>query len=366
MIAMRYDEPAAPRVYDVGDLPWVEHLIDIAYEARGKPWRELAQRIEHATMKVPQAQRTAMLAALRRQLGGSPQAQQARQLRALVLGAPAVIAGRRHERIARVARQVGRTPEEVEASLWVDLAMERPVLFPAGRPTARDVVAVANLELLMRAARRSHELRIRCDELSIPFAREAMRCGLVLSVKRDDNATTLEVLGPQDLPHATIGYGRALAGWLACLTEQQRFVLDVRCDLGGKPRRLRAASPMILPRYARPVRAKVSAGERLERDLVELGHEVLTEPPPIQVAHHVLLPELSLVHRGERWQVEVLGYSPANVSAQKRRLYRRADASVVLCVDRTLSPGCDLAPGICGYVRCVDIDDLLATLDSSR
>ena len=92
MIAMVYEEPSRiPRLYDASDLPWIGKLVDIVMQSVGEPWRVLVERVEHAPLDVHTSHRSAMLQALRRVLGGASQrARIARQVRALVLGPPAL------------------------------------------------------------------------------------------------------------------------------------------------------------------------------------------------------------------------------------------------------------------------------------
>ncbi|HEX4419910.1 MAG TPA: DUF790 family protein, partial [Kofleriaceae bacterium] len=159
---MVYEEPRVPRLYDSSDLPWIGQLIDLVEQAVGEPWRVLVDRVSHAPLGVHGLHRAAMLQALRRVLGGSAErARIARQVRALVLGAPALEPEERAARLAGAAEQLGTTPEDIESLLWVDLANERPVALPAGRPAEAELAAFANLERIQRWVRRAHELQLR-------------------------------------------------------------------------------------------------------------------------------------------------------------------------------------------------------------
>jgi len=135
VIAMVYEEPSRiPRLYGVDDLPWIAKLVDLAVQSVGEPWRVLVERVEHAPLGVHTSHRTAMLQALRRVLGGAgPRARIARQIRALVLGPPALDPVERAARLAKAAAEFGTTAEDIESLLWSDLAMERPVALPDGR-----------------------------------------------------------------------------------------------------------------------------------------------------------------------------------------------------------------------------------------
>ena len=73
-------------------------------------------------------------------------------------------------------RGSGLAPADVERLLWADLAMERPVALPRGRPAEHALAAVANLERLQRAVRRAHEVELRVSAIATALVRSAARC----------------------------------------------------------------------------------------------------------------------------------------------------------------------------------------------
>lgn len=365
MIAMVYEEPArVPRLYGPDDLPWIGKLVDIVEQSVGQPWRVLVERVEHAPLRVHASHRAVMLGALRRVLGGAGQrARIAREVRAMVLGAPALAPGERDARLAIAAETLGTTPEDIESLLWVDLAMERPVTLPSGRPIEAELAAFANLERIQRCVRRAHDLQLRVWDRANELVRTVARYGLIAQIRRDDDATALDVMGPLALFHSTMVYGRALAALVPLLADHPRFALDIRCELGGEPARLVVAPPVMLPPAVASPRRAPSTAERLVRDLVALGHTVEREPPPIANGEHLLFPDLALERDGAPWYIEVLGFSTREYVTAKLERYRRAGiARVVLCVDLATAPGCDLEAQVCSFTRHVDVDDLLATL----
>ncbi|TMQ08366.1 MAG: DUF790 family protein [Deltaproteobacteria bacterium] len=364
MIAMVYEEPARiPRLYDEADLPWIGKLLDVVEQSVGEPWRVLVERVEHAALRVHASHRAAMLQALRRVLGGAGRrARIAQQVRALVLGPPALDAAERQARLATAAESLGLTADDVEGLLWVDLAMERPVVLPEGRPAETELAAFANLERIQRCVRRAHDLQLRVWDRANELVRMVARYGLISQIRRDGDATVLDVIGPLALFHSTLVYGRALAQLVPLLADHPRFELDIRCQLGGEEARLHVAPPVWLPPAA-TARRRTSIAEQLACDLEALGHAVEREPPPIASDEHVLFPDLALVQGGVRWLVEVLGFSTRDHVAAKLACYRRAAiANVVLCADLATAPGCDLEAQVCGFTRRVDVDDLLAML----
>ena len=364
MIAMVYEEPSRiPRLYGDEDLPWIAALLDIVEQSVGAPWRVLVERVEQAPLAVHVSHRTAMLQALRRVLGGaSERARVARQVRALVLGPPVLGEAEREARLATAAVTLGTTPEDIESLLWIDLAMERPVALPAGRPAEAELAAFANLERIQRCVRRAHDLTLRVWDRANELVRTAQRYGLIAQVRRDGDATVLDVIGPLALFHSTMVYGRALGALVPLLADHARFALDVRCEIGGERVPFQVAPPVLLPPAAARRRAP-SIAERLARNLAELGHAVAREPPPIASGEHLLFPDLAIECDGVRWWIEVVGFATQEYLAAKLDRYRRAGiATVILCVDLASAPGCDFSAQILSFTRYVDVDELLAML----
>jgi predicted nuclease of restriction endonuclease-like RecB superfamily len=362
---MVYEEPTrVPRLYDADDLPWIGKLLDLVEQSAGEPWRVLVERVEHAPLRVHASHRAAMLAALRRVLGGAgPRARIARQVRALVLGAPALGPAEREARVASAAATLGTTPEDVESLLWMDLAMERPVVLPSGRPAETELAAFANLERIGRCVRRSHDLQLRVWDRANDLVRTVARYGLIAQIRSDGDATLLDVMGPLALFHSTMVYGRALAALVPLLADHPRFELDIRCQLGGEEAHLLVTPPVMLPPVMVSPRRAPSIAERLARDLGELGHAVEREPPPIASGEHLLFPDLVVPRDGTRWFIEVVGFSTKEYLTTKLERYRRAGiAHIMLCVDLANAPGCDLEAQVCGFTRRVDVDDLFAML----
>jgi len=362
---MACEEPArSPRLYGDDDLVWIARLLDIVEQSAGEPWRVLVERVEHAPLRVHASHRAAILGALRRVLGGAGQrARTARHVRALVLGAPALAAPEREARLAGAAATLGTTAEDVESLLWIDLAMERPVALPTGRPAEAELAAIANLEKIQRCVRRAHDLQLRVWDRANELVRTIARYGLIAQIKRDGDATLLDVIGPLALFHQTIVYGRALAVLVPLLADHARFELDIRCRLAGELTHVRVVPPVLLPPVVVSPRRPPSVADRLARELAERGLAVQREPPPIVSGEHLLFPHLVVEHDGAPCAIEVLGFSTMDSLTTKLAHYRDAGMTrVILCVD--LATGCELGAPICRFTKRVDPDAVLAMLGS--
>jgi predicted nuclease of restriction endonuclease-like RecB superfamily len=359
------------RFLDHQDASWIGHILDVVEQCVEQPWRILLERVEHAEIDAPPVRVAAMLRALRRVLGGrNERGRIARQLRAGVLGHPALDDAAREQRLAAAAEPLGLAAADVDAMLWADLAMERPVTLPHGRPDAAELAAFANLDRIQRALRRAYgvQLRVRADANEL--VRTALRFGLIAAARRDaSDAIVLEITGPLALFGSTTVYGRALTALAPLLADHASFTLDITCDRDGEET-LRIASPVLLPRAAAPRRSSgPGLAERLARDLDRLGVRVEREPEPIAHRDALLFPELAVEHAGARWAIEIMGFSTEELVTAKLARYREAGVErVVLCVDeqRCRVPATALPCGrVVPFLKRIKAAPLLAALEDA-
>lgn len=320
-----------PKLYGESDLPWIATIVDHVVETRGQPWRALRERLEHAPISGPRVE--AILRALRRITGGgAARTAIARRVRAKVLGHPALDTDTRTARLDEVATAMGMDRDELAALLWIDLADERPVTLPDGRPAEHQLAAYANLDRIQRLVRRARTLRLRIWGDAAPLVRAVARYGLIATVTVAGDATVLDVLGPLSLFHATTVYGRALAQLVPLLVEVHQFELELVWDIGLGPTLLRLASPVLLPPLPL-TRQSPSPAARLARALAPTTH-VDRDPSPIAHGSDRLFPDLVVEHAGRRFYVELVGFATADYLAAKLARYHAAGITdVVLCID---------------------------------
>jgi predicted nuclease of restriction endonuclease-like RecB superfamily len=373
MIAMSHQPITPLRLFEARDLEWIDEMLLLVEESVGQPWRVLLERIEHAPLRVggrsvSDRARKAITHALRRVLGGrAERARIARKLRERVLGHPVLDPQARATRIAESATELGIEPADVESLLWADLARERPVVLPDGRPEPQVLAAIANVDRIQRETRRAREVELRVWDEPHDLVRFAGRCGLIVHVTREpDDAFLLRLLGPLALVHATTVYGRALGALVPLLVEHKRFELDIHCDFASGPHTLRVEPPVMLPPYA--LRLKPSLADRLARDLERRELRVEREPPPLVVtalddeAPPVLFPDLAVERSGIRWYIEVVGFSTTGYLADKLARYAAANARVILCVDAKRSL-VDEHPLIVEFTKRIDPDSVVERID---
>ncbi len=350
--------PTEVRLYDARDLPWISAVLDHVVATTGQPWRVLRERLEHTPIGA--ARVAAMLGALRRLIGGGAERSRiARKVRALVLGVPALDDAACLERLTAAGDRLGLDADAVRELMWIDLANERPVTLPDGRPAELRLAAYANLDRLQRAVRRARELRLRVWGEAHELIRMAARYGLISTVTVDGAVTELQITGPLALFHATSVYGRALAALMPLLAAAPRFELELDCDFGHGPAALRLTSPVLLP-PASDARGTPSAAQRLTRQLRRAAVEVTLDPPPIAHGRAVLYPDLAIELRARVWKIELVGFATADYLAAKLARYRAAGSpDVVLCVDERRAPEAARDPHVLAYTGKLDASTLV-------
>lgn len=354
----------SPHLLGEHDAAWIDRIVDVAVACTGLPWRTLRERLEHGEISASRV--AVVLAALRLATGGgaADRARIARQVRGLVLGAPALDEAARSARIGAAAEQLGLDARGIEELMWVDLANERPVVFPRGRPAALDVAAQANLDRIQRALRRARRVRLRLWSDAHDLIRMIRRRGLVTTVTRaSGGVTVLDILGPLALFHDTGVYGRALGAIAPLLADHARFELELACDLGYGPTRMQIAPPVLLPPASvdRLARSQVA---RLARAFDRLDIDLERDPRPLAYGVDVLYPELAVRTRGRRWLVELLGFATAEHLASRLALYRAAGAGdVVLCVPARRAPKVPEDPHVFRFERRLEATALVAHIE---
>lgn len=301
-------------LYDASDLPWIAIVVDCVMTCLGLPWRVLQERLEHAPIRGPRV--AAILGAMRRMMDGRAQRTKiARKVRASVLGHPVLDDAARTERLASAGDELGIDPSEIESLLWIDLADERPVILPDGRPDESRLAAYANVDRIQRALRRAKHVRIHAWGNAHPLIRMASRYGLLVRVSsnastrddvralevgarldasRRDAHTIIDIVGPLSLFHQTHVYGRALGSVVPLLSGLDRFVVEIDADFGYGIASLRLASPVLLP-PAPTERGKPSIATKIANALDRVRDLVVErDPPPIAHGIDRLFPDLAI------------------------------------------------------------------------
>ncbi|HEX4449399.1 MAG TPA: DUF790 family protein [Kofleriaceae bacterium] len=347
---------------DRDDLPWIGELVDIVVRAEGQPWRVAEAELERVA--APAKQLSAVTSALRKLAGGrAAHARVAREVRAMVLGAPALTETVRAARLDAAAATLGLSPRELEPLLWSDLPRERAIELADGRPDELDIVAHANVQLVQRALGRAYGVHARLwgDDGSV--LRGALARGLIVTATREGDHAALAIVGPLALCHRTGVYGRALGQLAPLLAGCERFELAI--DAGDYA--IAIASPIVLPAVPAIDRAVGYTARKLARDLGKLDRalaiEVLPAPLATSPGGTLVCPDLIV----DGVCVELVGFWTASYLDTKLARYRDANVPVVLVVDHARGDepvGEMIDAHVIGYMRRVNAAAVIAKLRS--
>jgi predicted nuclease of restriction endonuclease-like RecB superfamily len=364
-----------PTFFDTADHVVIRAVLD-EYQAFAGQKRSLLH--ERLAKPLPVRVKRAKLAILRHVLDGMTR-DQSEPIVDPVLARRLVFRAAQGRSLARekVLEQVGRELEvsalTLEEVLFADLPREQRV-GPLPALTPEDVVLDANLAIAGTLLRRALRVRIQIHGHAASVVRQAQRSGLICSATSGGrDSVGLEISGPFALFRHTILYARALAQLLTGLAACYEWELEAACSLDAGPtlHRLVLSSRDPLPR-----RASFTPSGRVEQRFVrELSAatrnwDVVTDPDAIVTDSGLLFPDLELMHRrtGERWFIEILGFStPEHVEEKLARLAQAGIENAILCLDTNRQCGVNRVREcvhVLGYRHRIDVKQVLAIVES--
>jgi predicted nuclease of restriction endonuclease-like RecB superfamily len=373
------DETGASSLHYLGrrDEPWLQALLDEHARYVGRKRVELRERLrEPLPVRAPKSKLRAALKVLERAIPDLersalvPRELRFRAFRAAAQGAD------REAALARIARELRVTVDEVEGALFADLAGERrlgvvpPDLSPAS------LALLVNQGLVLGVLKRSTTVRITAWGHARELVRHARALGLICSVAceaGDRERVVLEISGPFSLFRRTGVYGRALASLLPRAAQCHDFRLVARCALGRESATatfvVQANDPIFPTRELAPHDSRLEAAFARDFGRAALDWELVREPRPVEAGGALHFPDFELVHRHDptrRCLLEIIGFWTPEYLAEKLRRLRAAGLErVILCVDaRRRCSDDDLpeAAKIVRYKRRIDPREVLAML----
>jgi predicted nuclease of restriction endonuclease-like RecB superfamily len=328
-----------PHFLGAHDHPWLRSLLDEHARFRGRPRRELDDRLrERLPCAAPPGKLRFAIHVLRRLWPTDrPRGLTApRALRGTVFTEAARSRDDPRTVLERIAQRLDVNVATLREALFADLPGERLVGEPPRTLDASDLALRINLALAQGLLFRAVHVRITASDGMRRVVRLAKLHGLICTVERRDDSV-LSISGPYALFRRTLVYGRALAALLPPLGWCPRFALEADCVLAQQPCALRLRSEDPIFPGEEPCRFDSRVEERFARDVARLAPEwnVLREPEAVPAGASLIFPDFALEHRydGRRWFVEILGFwSPEYVARKLAGLRAAGVANLVLCV----------------------------------
>jgi predicted nuclease of restriction endonuclease-like RecB superfamily len=324
------------------DHPWLGVLMEEIDRFRGRPRRELNERLRAplpcaAPFTKSRAATSVLLQMWRSVEDGGVAATVARE--SVFLAAARRPGQKRQHVLAEVASSWSLSASQLEAALFADLPDEKIVRPPDQIPSVQDAALRVNLAIARSLLFRATILHIRAEGAMRPVVRQARLRGLLCSV-RAGTPPEIEVSGPFALFRRTLLYGRALGEVLPFLARTARFQLVARCSLGGEQGelRLRSGDPIFPAAEPRTFDSKLE--ERFAKDFRRAAPDwdLLREPEPIRAGTSLIFPDFLIRHRldprREHW-LEIVGFWTADYITRKLDCLRMAGIkNLILAIDQ--------------------------------
>ena len=330
-----------PGFLDARDVPWLRVLMEEIDRFRGRPVRELRQRLREPLPYVtPHFKRRAAEAALLRLWRSEPAATIPPDRARECLFRARVEQTTRADALAAAAAALDVDAADLERSLFADLPGERLVRAPAQLPSPNEIALRTNQLIVRSLLFHARRVRIRAEGALRPLVRQAKLRGLLCGVS-PEHPPVLELSGPFTVFRHTLLYGRALGELVAFLPHCARFKLRADCVLHDEEAvlDLQTGDPIFPAEAPKPYDSRLE--ERFARDLrrVAPDWDLVREPEPVPAASTIIFPDFLLRHRRQperSFLVEIMGFWSADYVARKLGLLRQARlANLILCIDET-------------------------------
>ena len=355
------------------DHPWLGILMEEIDRFRGRPRRELEERLRAplpcaAPLRKCRAA-TANLLRLWRSVADPP-VDPAAAREALFTAAAEPGRPSRAQATEAAAARLGITGEALEAALFADLPGERIVRAPERIPSVHDAACRVNLAIAQALLFRASAVGIRAEGAMRPVVRQARLRGLLCTVW-SGQTPLLEVSGPFALFRRTLLYGRALGELLPFLARTAHFELVARCTLGGQEGELHLRSGDAIFPAEDPKTFDSKLEARFARDFKSAAPDwdLLREPEPVKAGGTLVFPDFLLRHRLEPTRqhlLEIVGFwTPEYVQKKLAGLRAAGIHNLILAIDeeRRCAEG-DLPPSarVIWFRRRIDPKQVLELL----
>jgi predicted nuclease of restriction endonuclease-like RecB superfamily len=332
------DGTVVPQFLGAHDHPWLRTVLDEHARFRGRPRRELDERLREALPCAAPAAKLRLAVHVLRRLWPSerPCGLPPRLVRAAVFSEAS---RSRHEPTAvleRVALRQGLSPTALRAGLFADLPGEQLLDAPPRSLDASTLAVRVNLALAQGLVLRASHVRLTASDGVRRVVRLAKLHGLICTAEPRGGAGPLDLGTVRALPldaRLRTGAREPPAGARVASAVSARRGLRARAAAARAPARV--GSSDLHGRRARRFDSRVE--ERFARDVARLapGWSVLREPEAVPAGASLVFPDFALEHRydGRRWLAEILGFwSPEYVARKLAGLNAAGITNLVPCV----------------------------------
>jgi hypothetical protein len=275
----------------------------------------------------------------------------------------------------RIAAEIGRPWDEIEADLYADVMGNRRLREFAGYADAAALLSRYNVAQLQACLYRAERVQIVAWADFKTILREAKLARLLVDVRRlAPSQYRIDLSGPASVLHETRRYGvrfaRFIPALLACDGWRMRAL--VRAPWGGRAR-LDVSSDDGLRSHRPPPDAYDSSVEEAfarkfgddERD----GWQLEREAEILHQGQHVFVPDFVFRHAdGTAVLFEIVGFWTPDYLARKRETLRRFHRHRILLAvpERTARARAEAADDVVLYKTVIHLGPVMAALERFR
>jgi len=252
----------------------------------------------------------------------------------------------REAALEKAADRLGKTVEDIEASLLADLEQAAVLTEVDARYDPDSLRRQYDLSLAQTALFDAVEIRIRSsDPKALVSAIKRLR--LLYEIRRTDDGREVIVTGPDALFERSRRYGTRFARLLGTVAKAAEWRLEATIDDRGTERRLvledgdvgvPGIEPIVEPTFDSGVESDFYA----RFSDLDLDWRLLREPEPLESSEHVVIPDFAFEWAYGDFRVffEIMGFwTPEYVEKKLSRFDDLEDVAFLVAYDESLGVG---------------------------
>ncbi|MGP6239070.1 DUF790 family protein [Cuniculiplasma sp. SKW4] len=223
---------------DISSSDYAQSVMEVLQESTGSTYEEIEERIKDLELRSqnPKIVRGIFTVISRECTFYSYSKIPPSVLRKRVFsdpGTPVISPESREKLLEKIGQELGIKPEEIEKNLYGDLDSEK-VLEKIPQMDTDIVIRKFNLEQVETALMRASSIDLKMEHSDPALLRFLGRIGLLFSLTRDDQITTLKISGPTSNVGKTERYGPLFALFLRRLLTLDGWEAEAELELGKK------------------------------------------------------------------------------------------------------------------------------------
>jgi uncharacterized protein len=268
---------------------------------------------------------------------------------------------------SRIAAEVGKSWEQIDAALYTDVLDRQPLAAFNGFPSPEALLSAYNLAQLQACLYRATRLTVEAAADFAAIVRHARLARLLMETSCvSPGRYRIELSGPASILHETRRYGVNASRFLAALVACRDWSLQATMTTPwNTPARLKLSSrDGFSTHIAAPATFDSSVEEALARKWGDLrdGWRLIRDAGILQHGQTTFVPDFLLRHTdGREVFLEIVGFwTPEYLQAKRHTIARFADRRILLAVPRRTAKIDESGPGVVLYKTRIKPEQIVA------